>query len=111
MSEETHPLNPLLHDMASSINRHSKANRKLKDKINRVTKLVPGLQRIHELDRIAMELELEADEHPEYEDALRNDALFIRRLQWDLYQLRKEVRGTRGGRVAEAEEYFLRERP
>ena len=88
--------------------------RKLKDKLNRFAKLVPGSQRIWQLDSIAMELEFDAEEYSETEAekaALNDQALFMRRLQWDLHQLRNTVRGPRGGRMTDTETYYMRERP
>jgi hypothetical protein len=90
--------------------------RKLEDKLNRFAKLVPGSQRIWYLDTIAMEMEYEANildtEHRDDEaDGVRKNALFMRRMQWDLHQLRNTVRGPRGGRMEDIETYYMRERP
>lgn len=98
------------------IRAQSRQLRKMQDQLNRFTKLVPGSQRIWELDRIAMEMEYEADqldiEHRSDEaEGVRKDVLFVRRLQFDLHQLRDTVRGPRGGRMSEVENYYMRERP
>jgi hypothetical protein len=83
-----------------------KQNRKLNDKLNRFRKLTPGRQRLYTLGRIAAVLEHEADEmlatspgdgsgyQPSETDylALVEDALFLRRLEWDFEQLLDVVR-------------------
>jgi len=73
----------------------TKLERKQRDDLNRVAKLIPGSHRIWELSRIAVELEAEADmlegrlgADP---DGLRNDALFLRRLEYDLVSMREAV--------------------
>lgn len=86
-------------------NRYRKQARKLQDQLNRYNNIIPGTQRIWNLDRIAMELEAEAerlrDEGVPHSDpeGLERDALFIRRLEYDLITLReamgREVRGTK----------------
>jgi len=89
--------------------------RKKQDQLNRFTKLVPGSRRVWELDRIAMELEMEADDRETVglrieAEGLREDVLFLRRLQFDLHQLRNTVRGPRGGRMSDVETYYMKER-
>jgi hypothetical protein len=83
-----------------------KENRKLNDKLNRFRKLTPGRQRLYTLGRIAAVLEHEADAilktspgdgsgyQPSEADylALVEDALFLRRLEWDFEQLLDVVR-------------------
>ncbi len=88
-----------------------KQNRKLNDKLNRFRNLTPGRKRLYALGRIAAALEYEADEVSEkiasrkptvtnnavgrieqlYATALRTDALYLHRLQWDFEQLREVV--------------------
>lgn len=74
----------------------TKRERKLRDALNRITKLIPSVRRISELDRIAVELEAEADTINQLDDAtrgdpfgLRADALFLRRLEYDLTSMRE----------------------
>ena len=80
----------------------TKNERKLQDKLNRIMRLLPGKQRIWELDRIAMELDMEADsiEDARMAPGLRNDALYLRRLEWDLAEMRDELRGNARRTVA-----------
>lgn len=100
-------------------------NRKMTERTNRIRKLTPGRGRIYELDRIALELEAEADEREtrhvrlghalarcgcdsnrpqdltcEAADGLRLDALYLRRLAWDLGELRDAVRPSTAARRA-----------
>ncbi len=97
------------------------------ERLNRVRKLTPGRARTRELDRIALELEYEADTRErlhglgilgtwmdlawscgceylsgpcEAAAGLRLDALFLRRLAWDLGELRDAVRGETAARRA-----------
>ena len=62
----------------------TKAERKLQDRLNRIANLTPGLKRIYDLDRIAYELD-----HEDWSV----DALFLRRLAHDLFELRAAARG------------------
>ncbi len=98
-------------------------NRKLQERLNRISNAMIGNQRIWVLDRLAMECEVEADRMqkriealtimaPEYAklahyiDGLRVDALYLRRLEWDLGELHVAVKGDtnrRGGRYDQAE--------
>jgi len=99
-----------------------KENKKLQQKLTLITNCMIGNQRIWVLDRLAMELEVEADiikdsytdETPhamssnrkQRMDNLRADVLFLRRLEWDLGELHVAVRGDtnrRGGRYDQAE--------
>ena len=88
-----------------------KQNRKLQERLNRIDNVMIGNARIWALDRIAMEIEVEGqlvhDEENlgEYGQGPRRDlaidrytqyvkdALFIRRLEWDLGELHKAVKG------------------
>lgn len=100
-----------------------KQNQKLQQQLNRINNLMIGNQRIWELDRLAMECEVEAQlVHDEYSldeygtgpdrslaidryTKLTNDALFLRRLEWDLGELHVAVKGDtnrRGGRYDQA---------
>ena len=74
----------------------TKLERKLGDALNRICKLVPSVRRISELDRIAVELEAEAyaiqmqmDGVSDIPDNLRSDALYLRRLEYDLTSMRE----------------------
>jgi hypothetical protein len=78
-----------------------KQNRKLNDRLNRYRNVMPGRKRLITLGRIAAIMEYEADQimqtspgdgsgdQPTYQDyqALVEDALFLRRLEWDFEQL------------------------
>ena len=78
-----------------------KQNRKLTDRLNRYRNVMPGRKRLITLGRIAAMMEYEADQimqtspgdgsgdQPTYQDyqALIEDALFLRRLEWDFEQL------------------------
>ena len=73
----------------------TKLERKLRDALNRIFKLIPSVRRISELDRIAVELEAEATQlestwvpysSPE---GLRADALYLKRLEYDLTSMRE----------------------
>ncbi len=74
-------------------------NRKLNDKLNRFRNLTPGRKRLYALGRIAAMMEADADmmdedlnERPFIDgEAVRADALYLHRLQWDLEQLREVV--------------------
>ncbi len=90
-------------------------NRKLQERLNRISNAMIGNARIWQLDRLAMECEVEADRLQDTEClaavhkqvvALRADALFIRRLEWDLGTLHVAVKGDtnrRGGRYDQAD--------
>lgn len=74
----------------------TKRERKLRDALNRITKLIPSVRRISELDRIAVELEAEADERDKMgaafgvtHEGLTADALYLRRLEYDLTSMRE----------------------
>ena len=82
----------------------TKLERKLQCALNRISKLIPSVRRISELDRIAVEMDAEADRESErirravkygasYEvidsDGLRADALYLRRLEYDLTSMRE----------------------
>ena len=98
----------------------SKSELKLQQRLNRISNVMIGNQRIWNLDRLAMELEIEADRIERYigtsEDEpplslneiaeLRRDALFLRRLEYDLGELHVAVRGDtarRGGRYDQSQ--------
>ena len=75
----------------------TKLERRQRDNLNRIANLIPGSHRIWELSRIANELDAEADTLQRLEtpgadpDGLRNDALFLRRLEYDLVSMREAV--------------------
>lgn len=114
-----------LKDRAVRIRTLERQIRKLQERLNRISNAMIGNARIWELDRLAMECEVEADrlqkrlETPfthrtvdEYDrlateiTQLRADALFIRRLEWDLGELHVAVKGDtnrRGGRYDQAD--------
>ena len=80
----------------------------LQHSLNRISNIMIGNQRIWELDRLAMELGVEAAlvTDDTRRDGLLEDALFLRRLEWDLGELHVAVRGDtnrRGGRYDQAE--------
>jgi len=82
-----------------------KRERQLEQQLATIKNRMIGNERIWILDRLAMELDLDADTRTdltdEQRDNLRKDALFIRRLEWDLGELHVAVRGDtarRGGR-------------
>lgn len=85
----------------------TKLERKQRDRLNFVAKHVPGRGRILELYRLAMELELMDEgmctgrtelECPTDHESYRRDALYLRRLAYDLEGLRTAVRGDLDGR-------------
>jgi hypothetical protein len=85
-----------------------KENRQLDQRLRRINNLMIGNTRIKELDRIAMEMNIDADltQDDEHATKLIKDALFIRRLEWDLGELHVAVKGDtarRGGRYDQAE--------
>jgi hypothetical protein len=115
------------------IRRERKECKKLQQRLNRITNLMIGNERIWVLDRLAMELEVNAAlldtdlavdamnalKHPDknhmgsdqrarkqaYADQMREDTLFLRRLEWDLGELHVAVKGDtnrRGGRYDQA---------
>ena len=86
----------------------SKTELKLQQRLNRISNIMIGNQRIWELDRLAMELGVEAAlvTDDTRRDGLLEDALFLRRLEWDLGELHVAVRGDtnrRGGRYDQTE--------
>jgi len=110
----------------------AKTEQKLQQRLNRISNLMIGNERIWELDRLAMELDVEATAIEESAllvvsgerggtvvfdargavdqinrvELLRADALFLRRLEWDLGELHVAIRGDtarRGGRYDQAE--------
>ena len=84
----------------------TKRELQLQQRLNRIANLMIGNERIWQLDRLAMESDVAADlvdagDIPGDADAMRADALFLRRLEWDLGELHVAVRGDtarRGGR-------------
>jgi len=75
-----------------------KKNRKLQERLNRISNLTPGNQRIWNLDAVADTLEIDLEialEGREIEAArqLKDQALFVRRFAWDMGELRLAVRG------------------
>ncbi len=71
----------------------------LEQQLNRVGNLTPGRGRIFKLDHVAMLLEYDADTNescgvdPESVATSRDLATFVRRLAWDLGEIRDAVRG------------------
>ena len=106
--------------------RLAKQNQKLQQRLNRITNLMIGNERIWAFDRLAMELEVEAEliyddwtlgaeitegevsrlEALDRYSQFKADALFLRRLEWDLGELHVAVKGDtarRGGRYDQSE--------
>ena len=107
-------VNDLFDDLERIIARLEKRNRKLDDKLNRYRNVLPGRKRLITLGRIAGLIEHDADKEQQrmlsaievsdvegsgYDisdqtvlkwmkatDAIREDALFLRRLEWDFEQ-------------------------
>ncbi len=76
----------------------SKQERRQQDALNRFRKLTIGQERIWRLQRIALMTEHDADDVDETgwdEALLRLDALFLRRLAWDLEAMHDAVHGRR----------------
>lgn len=101
--ENAYPFDIALKAMAKELGeakREAKVIRKkwqkAQERLNRIDKLTPGLQRLHNLDRIAMELDFEADNLETVEEGdpegLRRDALYLRRFEWDMYRLNETVK-------------------
>ena len=121
-------------DQAVRVRTLERRNRKLQERLNRISNAMVGNQRIWQLDRLAMELEVGADllEKVIADDLAMSgtkddgkmmssddrymayvrieqasaDALFIRRLEWDLGELHVAVRGDtnrRGGRYDQSQ--------
>ena len=72
----------------------TKLERKQRDELNRISKLVPGLKRVYDLEnlieRFAADRDLiEYDGGEEALDSFDADVLFLRRLAWDLHEMRK----------------------
>ena len=65
------------------------------ERLNRIGKLTPVRQRIRALDAIANSLEYEADSatDPQVIAELKSQVLQVRRMEWDLGELRDAVRG------------------
>jgi hypothetical protein len=99
------------HSITRALRSASKHNRKLRDRYNFLAKRLPGKGRIYELDRLADELEMEADFRSEQviierddenkislemsvdTSRMRDDATFLRRLAYDLAEMRDFARG------------------
>ena len=88
----------------------TKVERKQRDKLNRISNLIPGNTRIWKLDDVARILAMDLDHavahdaHPDAVTELETLVLFVRRLEWDLGELHTEVRGAtnrRGGRYTQ----------
>ncbi len=108
-----------LKDRAVRIRTLERENRKLRERLNRISNVTIGNARIWQLDRLAMECEIGAHEIEDAFDAtdmnavrlesvrqFRADALFLRRLEWDLGELHVAVRGDtnrRGGRYDQSQ--------
>ena len=73
----------------------TKLERKLQCALNRISKLIPSVHRLQVLDRIAMELDAEAEKAGRVPtlgadaEALAADALYLRRLEYDLTSMRE----------------------
>lgn len=103
--EDVATLLSIIADLKAERNYYRKEAQKTQDRLNRVHKLLPGATRIWNLDRIAIELEAEAEclreENVPYADpeGLERDALYLRRLEYDLISLRealgRHVRGSK----------------
>jgi len=92
----------IIQQLRRDLRHEQRLNRKLQSKINRYNKLIPGRSRVWELNRIAMELEAAARVvYPrmttEDAESMIDDALFIRRLEYDLVTLNDEKRAPKGG--------------
>ncbi len=108
-----------MNELEIQIHTLKKKNHKLQERLNRIANVMIGNRRIWELDRLAMELGVEADmladalpdnppPGPDLDrlNALREDVLFIQRLEYDLGTLHVAVRGDtnrRGGRYDQAD--------
>lgn len=105
-----------------------KKSLRLQQRLNEISNRMIGNERIWTLDRLAMELDLQADEAEstsrgnshmkgkkeawmEMARRLRADALFLRRLEWDLGELHTSVRGKTNRRGGRYETDYGRERP
>lgn len=91
-------------DIYHERNRYRKQARKLREQINRYRKHTPGASRVWNIDRLAIEMEAEADRlraegvpHSDPE-GLEADALYLRRLGYDLITLYEVVKGAPRGR-------------
>ena len=76
----------------------TKLERRQRDELNRYRKLTVGQERIWTLGRIAMMSEVDADNADGSgwdKNGLRADALFLRRLAWDLEAQHDAVHGRR----------------
>ncbi len=76
----------------------TKLERRQRDDLNRYRKLTVGQERIWTLQRIAAMTEYDADNTDESggdEKSLRADALFLRRLAWDLEAQHDAAHGRR----------------
>ncbi len=107
-----------LKDRAVRIRTLERENRKLQERLNRISNVMIGNARIWQLDRLAMELKVEADlidqaivdnlaseneddiwtsdeRAAKYNQAveLRADALFLERIEYDLGEMHTAVRG------------------
>ena len=89
----------------------TKRELRLQQRLNRIANLMIGNERIWMLDRLAMESDVAAElvdagAIPGDAEQMRADAVFLRRLEWDLGELHVAVRGDtnrRGGRYDQSE--------
>ncbi len=75
--------------------RSTKLERKQRDELNRIAKLVPGLKRVYDLENIVVKLEADIDYIPfvaeEAKESYTADVLFLKRLAWDLHEMRRAL--------------------
>jgi hypothetical protein len=77
----------------------TKLERKQRDELNRISKLVPGLKRVYDLENVVARMEADLDYLAEAgyftTDEARAEAwmdvLFLKRLAWDLHEMRKAL--------------------
>ena len=76
----------------------TKTERKLRDRVHRIAKLMPGRHRIYSLERITSFLEADIDlGSVEDTEGAREDVLFLKRLAYDLHEIRNSIKGDMSG--------------
>lgn len=100
-----------------------RVNRKLTERLNRIRNLTPGRRRVWALDEVAMLMQMDADEmHGRAEvddidglaqeaDRCEGYALYLRRLEHDLSELRDAVRGEKRRMSRNDPRHWKGERP
>ena len=77
------------------MNDSTKLERKQRDQLNRIHKLIPGTQRLFELENIVARLQADFDtiDFPNQDSAesYKADMLFLSRLAWDLTEMRHTI--------------------